>query len=135
LNLDRVDFIKCDIEGYEIQMLHGAAATIEKYRPAIYVEFLAQYGPGDISQEVGRILGAIGYDVHYYLTPIFSEYNFKGVKENCFPGGASWDLLCTPRERFTVEGLMAVEGRPWQDAAQAGWLVPRISRHAALAAI
>lgn len=36
--LSRLDFIKADIEGWEAQMLRGASATIERFRPAIYLE-------------------------------------------------------------------------------------------------
>ena len=53
LNLPACDFIQLDVEGYEINVLHGAAKTIEKYKPGISCEngngvgipqFLAQYG-------------------------------------------------------------------------------------------
>ena len=38
-NLDRLDFIKLDVEGYECAALLGGAQTIQKYRPYIWVEF------------------------------------------------------------------------------------------------
>ncbi len=40
LGLERVDFIKLDVEGAEAEALHGAAATVAKFRPrmAIAVE-------------------------------------------------------------------------------------------------
>lgn len=38
--LERLDFIKADIEGWEIRMLQGARRTVEKYRPAIYIELV-----------------------------------------------------------------------------------------------
>jgi FkbM family methyltransferase len=39
LKLDRLDFIKLDVEGYECSALAGGIATIQKYRPYIWVEF------------------------------------------------------------------------------------------------
>jgi len=36
--LDKVDFIKADVEGMEISLLKGAQALIEKSRPVIYLE-------------------------------------------------------------------------------------------------
>jgi FkbM family methyltransferase len=39
LNLDRLDFIKLDVEGYECAALAGGIETIKKYRPYIWVEF------------------------------------------------------------------------------------------------
>jgi FkbM family methyltransferase len=38
LNLPRVDFIKIDIEGMELEALSGAQATISKYRPILLIE-------------------------------------------------------------------------------------------------
>ncbi len=37
---DRVDFIKIDVEGMEMQALSGAAGLISACRPALYVEVL-----------------------------------------------------------------------------------------------
>lgn len=39
LGLDRVDFIKVDVEGFEPQVLKGALQTIERFNPIIYLEF------------------------------------------------------------------------------------------------
>ncbi|MCP3460181.1 MULTISPECIES: FkbM family methyltransferase [unclassified Bradyrhizobium] len=38
LNLPRVDFIKIDIEGMEMEALAGARETIKKYRPMLFIE-------------------------------------------------------------------------------------------------
>lgn len=37
--LSRVDFIKIDVEGFESGVLEGAAKTIERFSPVIYMEF------------------------------------------------------------------------------------------------
>ena len=39
MNLPRLDFIKLDIEGFEIQALKGAAESIKKYKPTMWVEY------------------------------------------------------------------------------------------------
>lgn len=48
LQLDRIDFIKVDVEGYEMRVLNGAVKLIEKFRPAMLVEvhpmYLENYG-------------------------------------------------------------------------------------------
>tara|TARA_Y100000815_G_scaffold59808_1_gene48273 strand:- start:46 stop:876 length:831 start_codon:yes stop_codon:yes gene_type:complete len=36
--LDRVDFIRCDVEGSEINFIKGGAKTIEKYLPSLLIE-------------------------------------------------------------------------------------------------
>ena len=40
LNLNRLDFIKMDIEGMEIEALKGAENIIDKFKPTIFVEML-----------------------------------------------------------------------------------------------
>ena len=37
--LERLDFIKIDVEGFEPDVLAGGAGAIERFRPAIYMEF------------------------------------------------------------------------------------------------
>ena len=39
LNMDRVDFIKIDVEGYEYNVLLGAEKTIQKLNPIIVLEY------------------------------------------------------------------------------------------------
>jgi len=39
MNLPRLDFIKLDIEGFEIQAIKGATETIKKYKPILWVEY------------------------------------------------------------------------------------------------
>lgn len=39
-NLSKVDYIKIDAEGLDLDVLEGAALTIEKYKPFLYVEYL-----------------------------------------------------------------------------------------------
>ena len=37
-NLNRIDFIKLDVEGYELECLKGAHSTIDKFSPTILFE-------------------------------------------------------------------------------------------------
>ena len=40
LNLERCDFIKIDVEGMENEVLAGAADTLERHRPVMWIEIL-----------------------------------------------------------------------------------------------
>ena len=39
IGFDRLDFMKIDVEGYELRVLKGAKHTIKKYRPIVQMEF------------------------------------------------------------------------------------------------
>lgn len=45
-NVEKVDFIKIDVEGHEMKVLQGAKNTIRKFRPFIYIEF----SPGNVDE-------------------------------------------------------------------------------------
>ncbi len=40
LKLERLDFMKVDVEGYELNVLKGGEETIKRYRPVIWCEAL-----------------------------------------------------------------------------------------------
>jgi hypothetical protein len=60
LGLDRLDFIKIDVEGAELSVLQGAEQVIEAFRPALLVEIEArhtaryEYGPDDLADWLAR---------------------------------------------------------------------------------
>lgn len=64
--LDRIDFIKCDIEGAELRMLHGAVGTIARDRPPVLLEIedrhVAKYGHR--ADDVVAWFAARGYVPH-----------------------------------------------------------------------
>lgn len=62
-DLDRLDFIKADIEGWEVRMLAGAGETLARFRPAIQVELVDEFlaRAGDTAQQAFDMLLPIGY--------------------------------------------------------------------------
>lgn len=70
--LNRLDFIKIDTEGYEDEVLIGASAIIEQFRPVIYIELSAEYGVS--SQNAVRILKELGYS--FDREPEFEKIKF-----------------------------------------------------------
>jgi len=74
LNLNRCDFIKIDVEGFEFPVILGAINTIMKYKPVIFYEYNVKNMTDDMSEISGipkddgygifRILHSIGYVFH-----------------------------------------------------------------------
>ena len=41
--VDRVDLIKCDVEGSELAVVRGASATLKRWRPPLFIEVVERY--------------------------------------------------------------------------------------------
>ena len=87
MNLERLDFLKLDVEGYECQALLGAEATLKRHRPWIWVEYF--------------IVGADAIKTALNTLP---DYDFYIADYQ--------NMLCVPREqanRVNVSGLKKVD--------------------------
>ena len=63
LALDRLDFIKADIEGWELSLLRGAANTLRRFRPRMLIELSAEHlaRTGDRLDDAFAFLAGFGY--------------------------------------------------------------------------
>jgi FkbM family methyltransferase len=63
LQLDRLDFIKADIEGWELALLRGGETTLRHFRPPLLIELAAEYlaRAGDRLDDAFAFLAALGY--------------------------------------------------------------------------
>jgi FkbM family methyltransferase len=59
LNLNRLDFIKMDVEGHETQAVRGALETIKRFRPAMIIESV--FAEGDWLYPILEPLGYRGF--------------------------------------------------------------------------
>lgn len=66
MKLNRLDFIKIDIEGGELKALKGASTVIQKYRPVLMVEIneLTYSAAGYGSKDVEVFFESIGYQAY-----------------------------------------------------------------------
>lgn len=81
---DRLDFLKLDLEGYELRALHGAQQTLARHRPRVIVEsgiLLSRYG--DSHQDLVAFMRARAYT--WERLPMLH------------PGGDVFDVLFTPQ--------------------------------------
>ena len=73
-NLENVDFIKIDVEGYEPEVLQGAERTITTHNPVLFIEVLNKYKQ---TSPVFDILASYGYT---QVGQVAENYIFKNVK-------------------------------------------------------
>ena len=102
--LERVDFIKLDVEGFESKVLEGAVDTIARCRPIMYIE---NDRPGKSAELIQRCFD-MGYRLWWHTPPLFSPDNFKGNKENVFPRIVSINMLAIHKDMRPIEGLKPV---------------------------
>lgn len=67
LNLPRLDFLKCDVEGWEIRMLKGGMKTIARFRPALMLELVAASlaRASNAPDEAWQLLAPLGYRAEF----------------------------------------------------------------------
>ena len=68
-NLERVDFIKMDTEGWELSVCQGGVETLRRYRPTLLIETLMEFdGPEQRRRQLVELLSSLGYKL-YDATP------------------------------------------------------------------
>ena len=105
-SLPKLDLLKIDVEGWEAEVLRGAAEAIKRHRPVLYVE-------ADRKDKVAgliELLLSMGYALYLHAPPLYNPRNFRGNAENAFGGIVSANLLGIPRDRLRpVAGLPKIE--------------------------
>jgi hypothetical protein len=91
-NLESLALIKIDIEGAEVQALHGASQVLRKFRPIVAVEYnrLALARSGTSIQELDDLLEAQGYERRLYRAG-FHKFQLS-----------DWDSVADHRAVFNV---------------------------------
>jgi len=80
-NLDRLDFIKIDVEGFEVRAIQGARETILRHKPIMWVEVneLALMQQGESEESLLSLIYSLGYTITAYPEK-----------------GSQYDALCEP---------------------------------------
>lgn len=93
--LPRVDFIKIDVEGMEIEVLKGATGMIQRFRPLIYVEDDRE----DKRDALRAYITQLGYRFEEHKPALFNPENHRGHDENVFGRIQSHNLVAYPAQQ------------------------------------
>lgn len=113
LDLPACHFLKADVEGMEVEVISGAVQTIEMYRPLLYLE----NDRDERSEELLALVLGLDYAVYWHLARLYNPDNFARNSADIFPGIASINILCVPREvTLKVDGMREVKspGDSWR---------------------
>lgn len=105
--LSAVRLLKIDVEGMEFDVLSGARAVIDKFRPILYVE----NDRVEKSKDLIELIMSMGYRLWWHAPPLFNPRNHFAVQENEYPNIISLNMLCLASEMvasFDVSGLQEV---------------------------
>jgi FkbM family methyltransferase len=108
LDLDRLDLIKVDVDGKELEVLQSGAMQIERFRPMLYFENDVREASAPL---LGFLMDDLGYDLYWHAAPIFDENNFFGNPVNHWAPKniVSMMVVAVPRERkVDVPGLSRI---------------------------
>ena len=94
--------IKVDVEGMELNVLKGAAKTIDSLKPCLYVE----NDRAEFSDALTRHIDSLGYEIYWHMPPLFNPRNYFQNSENVFGNTVSANLICLhPSWRVKMEGF------------------------------
>lgn len=102
--LPRLDMMKIDVEGMELEVLTGAEATINKFRPVIYME-------NDNRPKSAALLQWLfdhDYRVWWHTPALFNPENHFGNSENVYGNVCSLNVLAIRRDADAKIGLNEV---------------------------
>lgn len=108
LDLAACHFIKVDVEGMEREVITGAARTIRRCRPFMYVENDRRQKSPALLEE----LMAFDYDIYWHLPSLYNPANHMGNQQNIYARTVSCNVLCVPKElhgKANVTGLRKVQ--------------------------
>jgi FkbM family methyltransferase len=134
LQLDGLSLLKLDIEGAELAALIGGVNTIQKYRPAIYVE----NNDEQKSAELIDFLWRLDYNCWWDVSPLHNPDNFF-KNPNKFENYSNINMLCFHKDRHITinDGAKVQDRNEWKarfplrvsnvwkkDGAHEQWLTP-----------
>lgn len=95
LKLERLDFVKIDVEGMEEAVIRGGAETLKRLKPRLYVENDGGAEKIEASAALIKTIRALGYRLWWHVAPLYQPGNFRGFNQNIFRQNVvSVSMLC-----------------------------------------
>jgi FkbM family methyltransferase len=70
-NLDKIDLIRMDVEGYEEKIIEGGKEILKKIKPILMIEIHKMYLGKERTIKILKELNELGYEIKYYYPRIF----------------------------------------------------------------
>lgn len=103
--LPQLHVLKIDVEGSEVQVIEGASAHIDRFRPAIFLE-------NDRRDRSNALISSLfdrDYRLWWHFAPLFQPDNYNGNPDNVMGRLMSINMLALPKERASnVVGLRPI---------------------------
>ena len=87
MEIDRIDFIKIDVEGFELDVLIGGKETINKFKPTMLIEI----NDATLSRQ-----GISRNDIFAWLTE--NNYIYRNIYKEQGLNDSQLDIICTPND-------------------------------------
>jgi len=65
--IERLDFLRMDVEGHELKIFKGSKNTLRKFKPILMIEFHKMYLGKNETRELLQELKSMGYESKYYI--------------------------------------------------------------------
>lgn len=99
-----VGLIKIDVEGFEQSVLEGCEGILARSHPLLYVE------NDRLEQSASLIQWLFDHDYRlwWHMPALFNPANFRGVRENCYPGVVSLNMLGVHKSIDMPSGMVEI---------------------------
>jgi FkbM family methyltransferase len=89
--IEKVDFLKIDVEGFEYKVIQGAVNTISNRKPVLFIELIDDYlkKNGNSAAQLVQNLSVLGYNVYDADSNAMLNSNSNFTKRHI-------DILCVP---------------------------------------
>ena len=106
LNLQFCRLIKLNMAGMELPVLPGAADTINRLKPILYI----QNDRPENATNLIRYIDSFGYKIYWHESPLYNPQNYSQNSPNIFPDIVSRNMLCLHNSNsINISGLPVVE--------------------------